>query len=123
MEDFKILIIDDNEQYRKGMTVALQRAGYRHVMSAGTETEGVALARTFLPDIVIIDCVLVRLDGFDVCRDIKAIEGLNSKIIVITGHLEAVDAAKARQSGADELLEKTAEFKNIHDTIQRLQHT
>ncbi len=122
MEDLKILIIDDNELDRKGMAVALRKAGYRQVMSAETETEGVALARTFLPDIVIVDCVLVRLDGFDVCRDIKAIEGLNSKIIVITGHLEAVDAVKARKSGADELLEKTVGFKNIHDTIQRLRY-
>ncbi|MFA5262147.1 MAG: response regulator, partial [Candidatus Omnitrophota bacterium] len=121
--ELKVLIIDDNDQDRKGMTIALHKAGYRQIMSAGTETEGVALARTFLPDVVIIDCVLIRLDGFDVCREIKAIEGVNSKIIVITGHLEAVDAAKARKSGADELLEKTVEFKNIHDTIQRLQYT
>jgi len=118
----KLLIIDDNDQDRKGMTVALHKAGYREIMSAGTEAEGVALARTFLPDIVIVDCVLIRADGFDVCREIKSIKGLNSKIIVITGHLEAVDAAKARKSGADELLEKTVEFRNIHETIQRLQY-
>ena len=120
MNDLKLLIIDDDEQDRKGMTIALRKAGYRHVLSAATEAEGVSLARTFLPDIVIVDCVLTRMDGFDVCREIKSIEGLRSKIIVITGHLEAVDAAKARKSGADELLEKTVEFKNIHDTIQRL---
>ena len=104
------------------MTIALHKAGYQHVMSAATEAEGVALARSFLPEMVIVDCVLTCQDGFDVCREIKAIEGLNSKIIVITGHLEAVDATKARKSGADELLEKTVEFKNIHDTIQRLSY-
>ncbi len=122
MRDLKLLIIDDNEQDRKGMMIALQKAGYQHFATAATESEGVALARSFQPDIVIVDCVLTQLDGFDVCTQIKAIEDLVCKIIVITGHLEAVNAAKARQSGADELLEKTVGFKNIHDTIVRLNH-
>jgi two-component system, OmpR family, alkaline phosphatase synthesis response regulator PhoP len=116
----RVLIIDDNEQDRKAMTLALAREGYMEVASAADESEGLALAKTFLPEVVVIDCVLTQLDGFDVCRQIRDIDGIEPKIIVITGQLEAVHAPKARVSGADELLEKTVGFHNIHSTIERL---
>ena len=116
----RVLIIDDNDQDRKAMVLALARAGYQDLASASDEKEGLALAKTFAPEVVVIDCVLTRMDGFDVCRQIRAVAGLAPKIIIITGHLEAVQASKARVSGADELLEKTAGFQNIHSTIERL---
>ena len=116
----RILIIDDNEQDRKGMVLALRRDGYVEIAEAAGEDEGLVLARACRPDVVIVDVVLPANDGFDVCQAIKKIDGLAPKVIVITGHLEAVKAAKARVSGADEIIEKQAGFKNIHPTIQRL---
>lgn len=116
----RVLIIDDNEQDRKAMALALAREGYEELACAADEKEGLDLAKAFSPEVVVIDCVLTQVDGFDVCREIRAIDGLNPKIIVITGHLEAVQASKARVSGADELLEKTAGFANIPLTIERL---
>jgi len=116
----RVLIIDDNEQDRKGMILALRRDGYPDIAEADSEEDGLLLARAFRPDVVIVDVVLPANDGFDVCQEIKKIDGLAPKVIVITGHLEAVKAAKARVSGADEIIEKQEGFKNIHPTILRL---
>ncbi len=117
----KILIIDDNEQDRKGIAIALQKDGFTEIASAETGEEGITVAKTFKPDIVIIDVVLKTVDdGIDVCKKVKAIEDLTTKVIIITGHLEAIDADKARTSGASEIIEKVAGFSNIGKTIEGL---
>ena len=117
----RVLIVDDEESDRKGMAVALGRAGITDIAFAQTGAAAVALAREFCPDVTLIDVVIPPVDGFDVCRDIKLIEGLNTIVIVITGHLEAVIVDKARTSGADEIIQKESGFSNIVATIERIQ--
>lgn len=116
----RILIIDDDEQDRKGMVQALRREGYTEIAEAATAESGVDLARVYRPEVVVVDVVLHHHDGFDVCKAIKAINDLFAQVIVITGHLEAIEVAKARVSGADEIIEKKAGFEDVHKTIQRL---
>ena len=117
----RILIIDDNQQDRKAMAVALKKSGYSDVSFAESGNEGIQVAASFRPDIVIIDVVLQEMDdGIDICKQIKSIEGLQAKVIIITGHLEAIDAPKARTSGADEIIEKKVGFANISQTIEAL---
>ena len=117
----KILIIDDEEQDRKSMALALERAGYSKISTASTAQEGVGIAKSFKPDVVLIDIVLPNADGFDVCKEIKAVKGMKAKVVImITGHLDAIDANKARSSGADEIIEKIPGFKNISSTISSI---
>ena len=117
----RVLIIDDNEQDRKAMLIALKKDGYHDIALAETGDQGIETAKTFKPEVVVIDVVLTTLDdGLDVCRKIKAIEGLETSVIIITGHLEAINAAKARTSGASEIIQKTEGFKNISQTIENL---
>lgn len=120
MKNPKILVIDDAEQDRKGMAIVLARAGYPDVLFADDAAAGLDAARTHRPDIIILDVVLQNVDGVDVARTIKAMDGLNAKIVLITGHLDAVDARKARTSGADEIIEKNEGFTNVVPTIRRL---
>jgi DNA-binding response OmpR family regulator len=116
----RILIIDDEAQDRKAMTAALRREGYDDIVCAATAEEGIARAKSCQPTIVVIDVVLKGTDGFDVCKRIKAIEGLNVAVLMVTGHLDAVNAEKARHSGADELIEKIPAFTNVGSTISGL---
>jgi DNA-binding response OmpR family regulator len=116
----KILIIDDEWQDRKAMTLALKKEGYKHVETADTAERGIAMAKSFNPDIVVIDVVLSNADGFDVCKKFNRMKGLGAKIVMITGHLDAVNAEKARHSGADELLVKAPSFENIGKTIKAM---
>jgi len=116
----KILIIDDEGPDRKGMAIALAREGYSDVMLADSGDAGIEMARSFQPDVILIDVVLKEMNGLDVCRKIREIQEVKAKIVVITGHLDAVDVQKATSSGADEIIEKTVGFANIGQTIRDL---
>ena len=117
MTDKKILIIDDESSDRKAMAIALEKDGYHAFLFAETDQDGIEKARSFKPDVILIDVVLRGVDGFDVCKTIRAIEVVQSKIVMITGHLDAIEVAKARTSGADEIIEKIPGFTNIGKTI------
>jgi len=116
----KILIIDDSEQDIKIMRRHLQRVGFVEIADASTADEGFALARSFLPDIVILDTVLPGADGFETCRSIKAMEGVNAKVIMTTGNIIAVDALKAKEAGADEYCGKTSDGAQLLEVIGNL---
>ena len=116
----KILIIDDEGSDRKGISIALGKEGYSEIIVADTGDAGVQMAKSFSPDIILIDVVLQGMDGFDVCRQIKEDGECQAKIIMITGHLDAVDAEKARKSSANEIIEKTVSFENISQVIAKL---
>ncbi len=120
VQNKRILIVDDNEQDRKAMAVVLERSGYRDIAFAESAARAMQMARSFRPGVVILDVVLHIVDGLDVCKEIKRLDGVNPKIIMVTGHLEAVNASKARSSGADEILVKTAEFPDLCPTIERV---
>ena len=121
--DVRILIIDDDELDRKGLVQALARQGYSQIRCAGNGSEGMQMMTQGddPPRIVLVDLVLPGPDGFDICQQIRGLPGGERvKIILITGHLEAVDVSRARASGADEILEKRAGFADVHGTIERL---
>ena len=105
----KILIIEDNEQDQKIVKRFLTRAGYAELHFASSGEDGVPMARDLKPDVVVTDTNLPGMDGFEVCRSIRAVEGFAGKVIVVTGSIDAVDAGRARQMGADDYCVKTAD--------------
>ena len=117
--NIKILIVDDEGPDRKGMAIALGREGFNEILTVDTGDAGIEMAKSFQPDVIVIDVVLREQNGFDICRKIKDL-GLKAKIIMITGHMDAVNAKRAIQSGANEIVEKSAGFTNIGSTIMNL---
>jgi len=120
MVNNRVLIIDDEELDRKAMVVALKKAGYSEIECAETGRSGIEKAQSFKPDIIVIDVVLTDMDGFDACTQIKTLEGVKPKVIMITGHLDMVNAKKAVASGADEIIEKEPGYGNICRTIDAI---
>jgi DNA-binding response OmpR family regulator len=116
----KILVIDDDPQDLKGMAIVLHKGGYPGVIQVENAAKGLAVAKTIRPDFVIIDVVLGQDDGLDVAREIKKALGLKTKVILVTGHLDAINAKKARLTGADEIVEKNQGFALLLPTIKRL---
>lgn len=116
----KILIVDDEEQDRKAMAAVLEKEGYGNVVCTDTGKNAVEITKTSKPDVIVIDVVLQDIDGFDLCKLIRSLEGNKPKIIMITGHIDAVNAEKARASGADELILKVPGFGNIGQTINNI---
>jgi len=116
----KILVVDDEELDRDLITLVLKKGGYNEILCVDTGKKAIEMARSFKPDIAVIDFVLPDMDGFDVCKQIKAIEEIKTKIIIITGHLDKIFVGKARVSGADEIIEKTPGFEDIVSTLERI---
>ncbi|MFT5207166.1 MAG: DNA-binding response OmpR family regulator [Candidatus Omnitrophota bacterium] len=116
----KILIIDDSKLAVVMVKDALEKSGYQ-VLTAMTGEEGVETAKTQQPDLVIVDTVMPGLNGFEVCQKIKEQDGQNiPKVIVVTGSVDAVNASKARQAGADGYSVKTSDVSNILEEIRNL---
>ena len=77
----KCLIVDDDEDSRIFLVQALSRAGH-DVMSATNGVEALDKAREDPPDMIISDVLMPEMDGFELCREIKADEGLRTIPIV-----------------------------------------
>lgn len=121
--DKKILIIDSNLQDQKNMKECLERAGCENVLFASNGEEGLVKYRAGNPDLVIIETVLSGANGFEVCRKIKDIiragsAQVNTKIIVMTGAIDAVDAVVARDAGADDYCAKTHDFSQLIKKVE-----
>jgi CheY-like chemotaxis protein len=117
----KILVIEDTPANRALATKLLQAAGHE-VHSADTAAEGMALARTELPDLVLMDLGLPDMDGWDALRELRADDGPVAKlrIVAFTAHAMVGDAERARAFGFDEYLSKPIDFATFADTIQGL---
>ncbi len=117
----KILIIDDNAQDRKIMERFLNKAGFAEILFAEKGEEGIEKVRSERPDLAIIDTLLPGIDGFEVCRQIRQIQGLSMlKIIIITGFIDAIDAVKAKRMGADDYCVKTSDFAPLIESLKEL---
>jgi len=118
MEKKKILIIEDDESIRKVLKARLEKVGYE-VRLASSGEEGMTAVKEMKPDAIILDVMLPDANGFDLCKQIKEIDDF-FKVIIYTGKLEAVDARRARQVGADDFTVKTVDFKYLLESIAKL---
>ncbi len=117
----KILLIDDNMKHDKVMKDLLEESGYPDVVIATSGEDGVKKAKALMPDLVIIDTLLPGIDGFETCRKIREDAGRDKpKIVMMTGYIDAIDAVKAREMGADDYVVKTSDFSLVINVMKRL---
>ena len=117
----KILIIDDTDSDRKIVTRFLNKAGYDNIVIAETGEQGVTMAASERPELVITDTMMPGIDGFETCRQIReAHDQETMKIIVTTGAIDAVDAVKARKAGANDYCVKTSDPAQIIAAVKNL---
>ena len=110
--DYKILVIDDDDDHRFIITECIKEAGYTNIIVAVNGEEGLEMVKTDKPDIVITDTDLGGVDGFEVCKRIKD-KFPHIKVVVMTGHAVHVDFPKATEVGADEYKVKTGNCGEI----------
>ena len=117
----KILIIDDTDSDRKIVQRFLNKEGHDNIIIAENGEDGVAMAASENPDLVITDTNMPGIDGFETCRQIRDAGSKETpKIIVITGAIDAVDAIKARKSGADDYCVKTSDCVQLMVAVKNL---
>lgn len=114
-----ILIVDDEPDARKTLSDILTNKGYK-VTGVASGQEALEKVDKEKPDLVLIDTKLPDMDGIEVCRQIKNIEGLTTKVIVYTGYIDAIDVTKAKLAGADDYEVKTEDFAKLLSAIKKL---
>jgi two-component system cell cycle response regulator DivK len=102
----RILVIEDHEDNRRILRDLLTHAGF-DLLEATTGEQGVALAETEHPDLILMDVQLPGLDGYEATRRIKANPALAQiPVIVVTSYALSGDDVKARAAGSDAYVTK-----------------
>jgi len=102
----RVLIVEDQEDNRAILRDLLSSAGYDFIEATNGE-EGVALAESERPDLILMDIQLPVMDGYEATRRIKANAALRSiPIIAVTSYALSGDEAKAQDAGCDAYVAK-----------------
>jgi len=102
----RILVVEDQEDNRRIVRDLLTSAGYE-MIEAATGEEGVALAETHRPDLILMDIQLPGLDGYEATRRIKANPALRGiPVIAVTSYALSGDDARAFEAGCDAYVAK-----------------
>ncbi|MFP5363221.1 MAG: response regulator [Thermoleophilia bacterium] len=115
----RVLIADDDPVQRKLTRLRLRDAGF-DVIEAADGVAAVELARSWRPDAVVSDVLMPRMDGFDVCRSLRADADLGHVRIVLasSAFVDDDDRELARRAGADEYVVREPDLTTIVDALQ-----
>lgn len=120
MKMTKILLVEDNEMNRDMLSRRLQRKGYDVAMAVDGE-EGVAMAVSEAPDLILMDMSLPVLNGWDATRRIKADPALaRIPVIALTAHAMASDREQALAAGCDSYETKPIDLPQLLEKIESL---
>lgn len=126
-----ILAVDDNPAGLEIIAARLTASGYR-VITATDGEAGLAAAKAQQPDLILLDVMMPKLDGIEVCRRLKADAALPfMPIIMVTAKTDSKDIVAGLEAGSDEYLTKPVDhasliarvksmlrIKDLHDTVQ-----
>ena len=116
----KILVVDDEENILVMVETRLRSNGF-DVITAGDGQEGLVKARTENPDLIILDLMLPKLDGYKVCRMLKGDEQFKHiPIILFSARTQDTDQDMGRQQGADAYVIKPFEQEILLSKIKEL---
>jgi two-component system cell cycle response regulator DivK len=108
-----ILLIEDDEMNRDMLSRRLELLSYR-VLLAGDGVEGVAVAQTAAPDLILMDMSLPGLDGWQATRRLKMEHTTRSiPVIALTAHALVGDREKALQAGCDDFDTKPIDLQRL----------
>src|ERR1700693_3455645 len=127
----RILIVDDNEANRDILDARLRAHGYVPLQAADGE-EALVATRQHVPDLILLDVMMPKLNGIEVCRRIKGDASLPyTPIILVTAKSDSQDVVAGLDAGADEYLAKPIDqaalvarvrsmlrVKALHDQVQ-----
>jgi two-component system cell cycle response regulator DivK len=116
----KILLVEDNEMNRDMLSRRLERRGYE-VVIAVDGGQGVDLALSARPDLVLMDMSLPVIDGWEATRQIKGREATRAlPVIALTAHAMSGDREKALEAGCDDYDTKPIELPRLLGKIEAL---
>ena len=116
----RILIVDDHEVNRDLLSRRLARQGYDVLIATGGQ-EGIDMASTEQPDLILMDLGMPGIDGWEATQVLKGSEETNPiPIIALSAHVMPGDRAKALDAGCDEFDTKPIVLSRLVETIEAL---
>ncbi len=116
-ENLTILIVDDEEAIQKNLSFALERDGYRIVQAFDGE-EALVFFATQQPDLVVLDLMLPKLDGIEVCKRLRATSTV--PIIMLTARDDELDKVLGLELGADDYMTKPFSLREFRSRVKAL---
>ena len=117
MSPATILLVDDEESVQKLLTFPLEREGFRVVQARDGEEALARFAEEHI-DLVVLDIMLPRLDGYDVCRRLRQVSTV--PIIMLTARDDEVDKVLGLELGADDYITKPFSIREFRSRVRAL---
>ena len=115
-----VLVADDERALREGLARILRADGHT-VTTAADGAEALAVFRELRPDVVLLDVMMPKLDGFEVCRRLKADpDSLLTPVVLVTGLGDVQDRVRGIEAGADDFIVKPFERLEVTARVQSL---
>jgi len=116
----KILIVDDEADLVGILEVQLQSMGYSTITAEDGEV-GIEMVKLETPDIILLDVMMPKLDGYQVCKLLKNDQTYaHIPIIMLTARAQAQDIQKGKDAGANDYMTKPFDNKILMEKIQKL---
>jgi len=114
----KVLIVEDDESMAVALKDGLEYEGYRVTVARDGE-DGLRLAKESRPDLLILDVMLPKMSGLDVCRELRKDDGL-LPIIMLTARGQEIDKVLGLKLGADDYVTKPFGFLELMARVEAL---
>jgi OmpR family response regulator RpaB len=111
----KILVADDEVSIRQIVEARLKMAGYE-VVTAADGAEAVELVKTEQPSLIVLDIMMPKMDGLQVCREVR--KNLTTPIIMLTAKGDVIDRIQALEIGADDYVVKPFSPRELEARIK-----
>ena len=113
--DTKLLIVDDDPNICDMLKLYFENEGYK-IKTANDGVEGLATFKVYNPDLVLLDIMMPKKDGWQVCREIREISP--KPVIMITAKGEVFDKVLGLELGADDFIVKPFDMKELSARIK-----
>ena len=116
----KILLVEDNEMNREMLSIRLELHGYKVIMAIDGQ-QGVEMAQSGAPDLILMDMSLPVIDGWEATRRLRAAPETQSiPIIALTAHDMGSDRKRAMEAGCDDYDTKPIEMPRLLGKVEAL---
>jgi DNA-binding response OmpR family regulator len=115
----KVLIVDDEPNIVTSLKFLMKKSGFETSVARDGE-EALTEVERFAPDLVLLDVMMPKRDGFEVCQQLRAAGQTKLKIILLTAKGRETEVAKGLAVGADAYVTKPFSTRDLVDQVNRL---
>ena len=115
----KVLIVDDEPNIVVSLQFLMKKAGFDTAVARDGD-EALTVVERFRPDLVLLDVMMPRRDGYEVCRQLRSSGWQDLKIVMLTAKGRETEVTKGLALGADAYVTKPFSTSELVDTVTRL---